>query len=250
MKEISSLRMILFGNMDEQFIRCESILGKNYIDKLKNKTVAIFGLGGVGGYVVEALARSGISNFVLIDNDTISTSNLNRQIFALHSTIGEYKTEIARKRILDINKNANVVTYNIFYLPDNKSDIDFKSYDYCIDCIDTITSKIDIIEECYKNNVKIISSTGAGNKLDPTMLRVSDIYKTEMDPLAKVLRKELKSRNIPSLKVVYSIEKPVNSVIVDENNKNRHAPSSLVFVPATMGLIIAKEVLLDLLKEE
>ena len=235
--------------MNEEFIRSSLLLGDDYLDKIKDKTVAVFGLGGVGGYVVEALARSGISNFVLVDNDTISVSNINRQIFALHSTINRYKTEVAKERILDINCNANVKTYNIFYLPSNKSLIDFKSFDYCIDCVDTVTSKIDIIEECYKNNVKIISSTGAGNKLDPTMLKVSDIYKTEMDPLSKVLRKELKARNIPSLKVVYSTEKPSNKVVIDDTNINRHAPSSAVFVPASMGLLIAKEVLLDLINE-
>ena len=190
--------------MINQFSRTELLIGSENINKLKNSTVAVFGIGGVGGFAAEALARAGIGHLVLIDNDTVSLTNINRQIVALHSTIGKYKTEVMRDRIADINPDAIVEVHNCFYLPENKSDFDFSKYDYVVDAVDTVAAKLSIIEEAKRCNVPVISSMGAGNKLNPTMFEVADISKTSVCPLAKVMRYELKKRGIKNVKVVYS----------------------------------------------
>ena len=188
--------------MINQFSRTELLIGSENIDKLKNSTVAVFGIGGVGGFATEALARAGIGHLVLIDNDTVSLTNINRQIVALHSTIGKYKTEVMSDRIADINPDAIVEVHNCFYLPENKDDFDFSKYDYVVDAVDTVAAKLSIIEEAKRCNVPVISSMGAGNKLNPTMFEVADISKTSVCPLAKVMRYELKKRGIKNVKVV------------------------------------------------
>ncbi len=240
--------------------RTEILIGKENIEKLKNSSVIIFGVGGVGSFCVEAIARCGVSNIHIVDDDTISITNINRQIIATHSTIGKNKTEVVKQRILDINPNANVTISKIFYTKDTVNTIDLSKYDYVIDAIDTISSKILLVEEATKLNVPIISSMGTGNKLDPTKFVVSDIYKTSMCPLAKVMRYELKKRGIKKLKVVYSTEKPIKPapINIDENakstspfrdtNKRRETPGSISFVPSVAGLIIASQVINDILK--
>ena len=238
--------------MQDQFLRTKLLFGDNGMERLKNAKVIVFGVGGVGGFVIEALARSGIGNLTIVDKDTVSITNINRQIIALNSTIDRYKCEVMEERIKDINPLCNVDKRVCFYLPQNKDEFDFSLYDYVVDCVDTVTAKITIIEEAKRNNVKVISAMGAGNKLDPTMLKVSDIYKTKVDPLARVMRTELKKRNIKKLKVVYSEEVPINipleDRIVDEVTK-KVTPGSTAFVPSAMGLIIAREVIMDLLKK-
>lgn len=238
--------------MSEIFSRFELLVGKNSIDTLSKKTVAIFGVGGVGGYVTEALARSGVGNFVLVDNDYVSITNINRQLLATHSSLGKAKVEVARERILDINPNANVTIYKAFYLPSNRDKFDFSKYDYVVDAVDTVTAKIDIIVNAYENNVKVISAMGAGNKLSPAMMEISDIYKTEMDPLAKVMRRELKKRGIKHLKVVYSKEKPIKPLIdissLEHTDTRKDVPGSSAFVPSVAGLLIASEVVKDLIE--
>lgn len=232
--------------MENIFSRTELLLGKDKVDLLKNKKVLIFGIGGVGGFVCEALARSGIGYFDLVDNDRVSISNINRQIIATTKTIGLYKTELMKERIESINPSANVKTYNLFYTKDNQDVFDFNNYDYIIDCIDTVTSKLLIIENATKLNKNIISSMGTGNKINPMMLEISDINKTSVDPLAKVMRYELRKRGIKKLKVLYSKELPMKleEEIINENNKV--IPGSISFVPSTAGLIIASEVIKDL----
>ena len=233
--------------MINQFSRTELVLGKENIEKLKKARIAIFGLGGVGGYVVEALARSGVSNFDLIDNDTVSITNINRQIIATLDTVGKYKVDVMEERILSINKDANIKKYQCFYLPENSNQFDFSQYDYVIDAIDTVTAKIDIIVKCNELNVPIISSMGTGNKINPLMLEVTDIYKTSVCPLAKVMRYELKRRGIKKLKVIYSKENPIKidqSKVEEESKKN--IPGSTSFVPSVAGLIIASEVIKDI----
>lgn len=225
------------------FSRLEMMIGLENLNKLKTKKVIVFGIGGVGGYVVEALTRSAIGRIDIVDSDKISSSNINRQIIALNSTIGQYKTEVMKKRMLDINPEINVETYNIFFLPDNQDEIDFSKYDYIIDAIDTIKAKIALVECAKKYDIPIISSMGTGNKLNPSMLEVSDIYKTSVCPLARVMRQELKKRNIDKLKVVYSKEIPIKNKNIDGKN----IPSSNSFVPSVAGLIIASEVVKDLL---
>ena len=232
-------------------IRTEILVGKNNIKKLKNSKVIIFGVGGVGSFCVEAIARSGISNIHLVDNDTVSTTNINRQLIALHSTIGQDKVEICKNRILDINPNANVTTSKIFYTKETMDSIDLSQYDYVIDAIDTITSKILLVEEATRLNVPIISSMGTGNKLDPTKFTVTDIYKTSICPLAKVMRYELRKRGIKKLKVVYSTEKPIKPADIPteiEVTKKRQTPGSISFVPSVAGLTIASVVVNDILK--
>lgn len=238
--------------MLNQFSRTQLLLGKKSMDELANKTVAIIGVGGVGGYTVEALARSGVGHFVLIDDDLVCITNINRQILATIKTIGLPKVEVAKERILQINPKATVETYKTFYLPSNRDQFDFSKYDYVVDAIDTVTAKIDIIVRCYENNIPIISAMGAGNKMNPSMLEVTDIYKTEMDPLAKVMRRELKKRGVKKLKVVYSKEKAITPLepIFDEekpDSKRRSIPGSTAFVPSVSGLIIASEVVKDLI---
>ena len=233
----------------EQFSRTELLFGEEAMNKLKNARVAIFGIGGVGGYVVEALARSGVGNLDLIDNDEISLSNLNRQIIATHSTVGRDKVDVAAERVQDINPDAVVVGHKVFYTPDTADQFDFSQYDYVVDAIDTVTGKLQIVEEAVRCQVPVISSMGTGNKLDPTCLEIADISKTSVDPLARVMRKELKKRGITHLKVVYSKEKPMPVKVPDEEKgetTRRAIPGSNAYVPATAGLILAAEVIRDL----
>lgn len=239
--------------MLNQFSRTELILGKENVNKIRQAKVAVFGLGGVGSFVVEGLARAGVENFILIDNDTISITNLNRQLFALNSTIGKNKVDVAKARILDINPNAKVEIHKEFVI-DNFDNILDKSTNYIVDAIDTISAKINLVQKAKEINVPIISSMGTGNKLDPTKLEVTDIKKTSICPVAKILRKELKNRNIDKLKVVYSTETPIlpNKEVQKEYieyGENERTPGSVSFVPSVAGLIIAREVIKDLIKE-
>lgn len=239
--------------MLNQFSRTELILGKENVNKIRQSKVAVFGLGGVGSFVVEGLARAGVENFILIDNDTISITNLNRQLFALNSTIGKNKVDVAKARILDINPNAKVEIRKEFVI-DNFDNILDKSTNYIVDAIDTISAKINLVQKAKEINVPIISSMGTGNKLDPTKLEVTDIKKTSICPVAKILRKELKNRNIDKLKVVYSTETPIlpNKEVQKEYieyGENERTPGSVSFVPSVAGLIIAGEVIKDLIKE-
>ena len=232
-----------------EFSRAEILLGKKAIEKLNNSKVAVFGIGGVGSYVVEGLARAGVGSFVLIDNDEVSITNINRQIIATHETVGKNKVDVAKERILSINPNANIETHKEFFTPDSPMPVD-DTVDYIVDCIDTVTAKIDLVVRANKMGIPIISCMGTGNKLDPTKFEVSDIYKTSMCPLAKVMRKELKKRGICKLKVVYSKEEPINALAdkEDENlNTSRHIPGSISFVPSVAGLIIAGEVVKSLI---
>lgn len=215
------------------------------MDKLSKARVAVFGIGGVGGYVVEALARSGVGKLDLIDKDIVSESNINRQIIALHSTIGQAKTQVMAARVKDINPDIEVCTRDVFFLPETADDFDFSLYDYVVDAIDTVAGKITLIEKANAAGVPVISAMGAGNKLDPTAFEVSDIAKTSVCPLARVMRRELKKRGIEHVKVVYSKEQPVENTQA-ENGKA--VPASIAFVPPVMGLIIAGEVVKDLIK--
>ena len=233
--------------MLDQFARTELLLGKDAVEHLSHCRVAVFGIGGVGGYVCEALARSGVGSLDLIDNDKVCLSNINRQIIATMKTVGEYKTRVMKNRILDINPEAVVNTYECFFLPETAADFPFDQYDYVVDAIDTVTAKIELVMQCQKAGVPIISSMGAGNKLDPTQFRVADIYKTKMDPLAKVMRRELKKRGVTKLKVVYSEEEPISLPESEpQPNGRRSTPGSTAFVPSVAGLIIAGEVIKDL----
>ena len=233
--------------VENAFCRTEYLIGQEALQKLKNAKVAIFGIGGVGSYVVEALARVGIGSFVLVDKDTVSISNLNRQIIATLSTIGKNKVDIAKERILSINPNAKVETFTDFFMPGNNKIIN-NSISYIVDAIDTVTSKIELVMQAKKLNIPVISSMGTGNKLDPTRFEISDIYDTSVCPLAKVMRKELKARKINNLKVLYSKEEPIKTNIKDENGKL--IPGTISFVPSVAGLIIAKEVVFDLMQNE
>ncbi|MCR5061446.1 MAG: tRNA threonylcarbamoyladenosine dehydratase [Saccharofermentans sp.] len=231
------------------FARTELLLGKPAMERLSGCRVAVFGIGGVGGYVCEALVRSGIGAFDLIDNDKVCVTNINRQIIATSKTVGRYKTEVMKERMLEINPSVEVNIHNSFFLPENASDFPFTQYDYVVDAIDTVTAKIELIMQCQKAGVPIISSMGAGNKLDASAFRVADIYKTSMDPLAKVMRRELKKRGVKKLKVVYSEEEPVRPQGESTESKGttgRAAPGSTAFVPSVAGLIIAGEVVKDL----
>lgn len=236
--------------MLNEFSRTELLLGKEVMEKLKNSAVAVFGIGGVGGYVVEALARCGVGGIAIFDNDEVSITNINRQIIATRSTIGRKKVDVMKERIYDINSNAKVEAFATFYLPENAQQYDLSKYDYVVDAIDTVAAKIELIVRANEANVPIMSSMGAGNKLNPTMLEVSDIYKTSMDPLAKVMRHELKKRNIKRLKVVYSKEQPIKTDCSDisklECITKRSIPGSISFVPSVAGFIIASEVVKDL----
>ena len=231
-----------------QFSRTELLIGKDGIDKLANAKVAVFGIGGVGSFVVEGLARAGIGNFVLVDKDEVDITNLNRQIIATHKTIGKPKVEVARERILDINPNASVKIYQEFFMPESEGILD-KSIDYIIDAVDTVTAKIELVVRADKLGIPIISSMGTGNKLDPTRFEVTDIYKTSVCPLAKVMRKELKIRGIKNLKVVYSKEEPIKTLNSDEITNKKQVPGSISFVPSVAGLIIAGEVIKDIIKK-
>jgi len=240
--------------MLNQFSRTQLLLGENAMEKLANSRVAVFGVGGVGGYVCEALARTGIGTFDLVDNDQVCVTNLNRQIIATRKTIGMNKVDVMRDRILDINPDAVVNVYNCFFLPENADEFPFEKYDYVVDAVDTVTAKIALVMICQKKNIPIISSMGAGNKLEASAFKVSDIYKTKMCPLAKVMRTELKKRGVKKLKVVYSEEKPISinkerlasSGVEQENTSKRAIPGSIAFVPSVAGLIIAGEIIKDI----
>ena len=227
--------------MENRFSRTEALLGEWAMEKLKKARVAVFGIGGVGGHVVEALVRSGVGAVDIVDSDKVCLSNLNRQIIATESSIGKYKVDVMKERILDINPEAVVNVHKCFYLPETKDEFDFSQYSYVVDAVDTVTAKIQLVMEAAEAGVPIISSMGAGNKLDPTAFQVADIYKTSVCPLAKVMRRELKKRGIKKLKVVYSREQPVVKNAV---------PASVAFVPSVAGLIIAGEVIKDLAKAD
>ncbi len=245
-----------------QFSRTELLLGKEAMEKLKNAKVAVFGIGGVGGYVCEALVRSGVGAFDLIDDDKICLTNLNRQIIATRKTVGKYKTDVMKDRILEINPDARVEVHKCFFLPENADEFPFEEYDYIVDAVDTVTAKISLVMKAQEMNVPIISSMGAGNKLDASQFRVADIYKTKVCPLAKVMRRELKKRGVKKLKVVYSEEQPTRPVedmaiscrtncicpsgAAHKCTERRDIPGSVAFVPSVAGLIIAGEVVKDL----
>ena len=222
---------------DDRFSRTKNLIGAEAVEGLSNASVAIFGIGGVGGFVTEALARSGIGHFLLVDSDTVDITNINRQIVALDSTVGKSKVQVMKSRILDINPEADVEIRECFYLPENADEFDFSKYDYIVDAVDTVTAKINIISKAKECGVPVISAMGAGNKLDPTAFKVADISKTKVCPLAKVMRYELKKRGIKDVKVVYSEENPVLKLQI---------PASISFVPSVAGLIMAGEVIKDL----
>ena len=228
----------------EMFSRTENLIGKENVEKLRRARVAVFGIGGVGGHAVEALVRSGVGAVDIVDNDVVSESNINRQIIALHSTIGRKKTQVMKERLLDINPQLQVQTHDLFFLPETP--FDFSPYDYVIDAIDTVSGKIAIIAGAKKAGVPVISAMGAGNKLDPTAFEVADVQKTSGCPLARVMRRELKKREIFGVKAVYSKEEPKGQAIQDENGKS--APASVAFCPSVMGLIIAGEVIKDIIR--
>lgn len=248
--------------MLNQFSRTELLFGERAMEKLAASRVAVFGIGGVGGHTAEALVRSGIGTIDIIDDDKVCLTNINRQIFATRKTVGKYKVDVAAERLLDINPELRVNTFKTFYMPETAEQFDFSDYDYIVDAIDTVTGKIALAENAFAASTHIISSMGAGNKLDPTAFEVSDIYKTSVCPLAKVMRSELRKRNIPALKVVYSKEKPLTPIenpgISCHKNcicppgtertctKRRQVPGSNAFVPSVVGLIIAGEVIKDL----
>ena len=250
--------------MLNQFSRTELLFGKEAMDKLQNSRVAVFGIGGVGGYVCEALVRSGVYHFDLIDDDQVCLTNLNRQIIATRKTVGQYKVDVMRERILEINPDADVSVHKCFFLPENADEFPFEEYDYVVDAVDTVTAKIELVMKAQEKGVPIISSMGAGNKLDPSAFKVSDIYKTRVDPLARVMRREMKKRGIKKLKVVYSEEdpkRPIEDMAVSCRNncicppgaqhkctERRDIPGSTAFVPSVAGLIIAGEVIKDLIK--
>lgn len=235
--------------INDQYIRTRIIMGSDAIDRLHQARVAVFGLGGVGGYVVEALARGGIGELDIVDNDEVVLSNLNRQIIATHETLGLPKTKAAAQRIRSIDENIIVHEYPCFYLPDKKDLFPFDQFDYIVDAIDTVTAKLDLIEEAHKRNIPIICAMGCGNRLDPSKLVITDIYKTSGDPLAKVMRKELKKRGIRKLRVVYSTEKPLKPLLSAEDlgeTNRRSIPGSSAFVPSAAGLFIASAVCREL----
>ncbi len=231
----------------EQFARTEALLGQAAMEKLAHSRVAVFGIGGVGGYVCEALARSGVGELDLIDNDRVCLTNLNRQIIATHKTIGRYKTEVMRERILEINPEAVVRVHQCFFLPDNAEQFPFPEYDYVVDAVDTVTAKIELILRAQESGAPVISSMGAGNKLDAGAFRTADIYETKVCPLARVMRRELRKRHVERLKVVYSEEEPFTPQGQEEGDSVRRAvPGSVAFVPSVAGLLIAGEVVRDL----
>ncbi len=251
--------------MLNQFSRTQLLLGDEAMNKLAGSRVAVFGIGGVGGYVCEALIRSGVGAIDLVDDDKVCLTNLNRQIIATRKTIGQYKTQVMKERILDINPDAKVEVHNCFFLPETADDFEFEKYDYVVDAVDTVTAKIALVMKCKEKNVPIISSMGAGNKLDASAFRVADIYKTKVCPLAKVMRRELKKRGVKKLKVVYSEEMPIKPLedmssscktncicppgAQHKCTQRRAIPGSVAFVPSVAGLIIAGEVVKDLIKD-
>lgn len=249
-----------------QFSRTQLLLGKDSMKKLHDAHVAVFGIGGVGGYVCEALVRSGVRRFDLIDDDKVCLTNLNRQIIATRKTVGKYKAEVMKERILEINPDCEVNVHKCFFLPENADDFDFDNYDYIVDAVDTVTAKIELVMKAKEKNVPIICSMGAGNKLDASMFKVSDIYKTKVCPLAKVMRRELKKRGVRKLKVVYSEEQPIRPIedmsiscrthcicppgAKHKCTERRDIPGSVAFVPSVVGLIIAGEIVKDICKTE
>ena len=233
--------------MSEQFSRTERLIGTDAVEKLKNSHVAVFGVGGVGSYTVEALARAGVGTLTLVDSDVVAKSNINRQIIALNSTVGRDKVEVAAERIADINPDCNVICHKKFVLPENMGEFDFAGFDYIVDAIDTVSAKLALVEIANEKNVPIICSMGTGNKLNPLMFEVTDVFKTSVCPLARVMRVELKKRGIKKLKVLYSKEEPIKIENVSEGNR-RAVPASISFVPSAAGLIIAGEVIKDLIK--
>lgn len=251
--------------MQNQFSRTQLLFGKPAIDTLNGSRVAVFGVGGVGGYVVEVLARSGVGELDLFDDDRICLTNVNRQIYALLSTVGKHKVDVAEERVHDINKRCIVHKYQMFYMPQNADDIDLSAFDYVVDCVDTVTAKLELIKRCYQMHIPIISCMGAANKIDPTAFRVADINQTKMDPLAKVVRKKLRKLGIPKLKVVYSEEEPLKQIDDDtiscrfhcicpnkdmrKCTERRDIPASNAFVPAAAGLIVGGEVVKDLIQK-
>lgn len=250
--------------MLNQFSRTQLLLGEENMNRLSEAKVAIFGIGGVGGYVAEALARSGVGSFVLVDDDKVCLTNINRQIIATRKTVGQYKVDVMKERILDINPKAEVEVRKCFYLPENAHEFDFSTYSYVVDAVDTVTAKIEIIMRAQAAGIPVMSSMGAGNKLDPTKFQVADIYKTSMCPLARVMRQELKKRRVKRLKVVYSTEKPTRPIedmsiscrtncicppgAAHKCTERRDIPGSIAFVPSVAGLILAGEVIKDLCK--
>ena len=234
--------------MKDRFSRTEMLIGNDALVKLRNSRVAVFGIGGVGGYIAEALVRAGVGALDLIDNDTVSESNINRQIIALTSTVGMLKTEVMEKRLLDINPEAEIRCINRFVLPENIDEFNFSAYSYVADAIDTISGKLAIIEKAYSEGIPVISSMGTGNKLDPTKFEITDIYKTSVCPLARVMRYELKKRGVKKLKVLYSKEEPVKPSVAEINEKGKAIPGSISFVPPAAGLIVASEIIKDLTK--
>lgn len=251
--------------MLNQFSRTQLLIGEEGINRLKGAKVAIFGIGGVGGYVCEALVRSGVGAFDLIDDDKVCLTNLNRQIIATRKTVGKYKVDVMKERILDINPDADVQVHKCFFLPENAADFPFEEYDYIVDAVDTVTAKISLVMKAKELNIPIISSMGAGNKLDASLFKVADIYQTKVCPLAKVMRRELKKRGVKKLKVVYSEEQPMTPIedmaiscrsncicpsgAVHKCTERRAIPGSVAFVPSVAGLIIAGEVVKDLIAE-
>lgn len=234
--------------MENQFERSAFIIGEEGVEKLKNSHVAVFGVGGVGGYVVEALVRSGVGEITIVDNDTVCLSNINRQIIATHETVGQYKVDVMERRIKSINPNAIVHVHRCFFLPETADEFDFSTYDYVVDAIDTVAGKLSLVEKAQAVGTPIMCSMGAGNKLDPTKFEVADIYKTSVCPLAKVMRYECKRRGIKKLKVVYSKELPITPVAKpSEPTQRRSTPGSIAFVPSAAGLIIASTVVRDIL---
>jgi tRNA A37 threonylcarbamoyladenosine dehydratase len=252
--------------MLNQFSRTQLLLGKEAMEKLSRSRVAVFGIGGVGGYVCEALVRSGVGALDLIDDDKVCLTNLNRQLIATRKTVGKYKVDVMEERILDINPEAKVKTYKCFFLPENADEFPFSEYDYIVDAVDTVTAKLSLIEKAKEKNIPVISCMGAGNKLDASLFQVADIYKTKVCPLAKVMRRELKKRGIKKLKVVYSEEQPIQPIddmaiscrnhcicppgAAHKCTERRAIPGSTAFVPAAAGLILAGEVIKDLAKED
>ncbi|WP_028044309.1 tRNA threonylcarbamoyladenosine dehydratase [Candidatus Stoquefichus massiliensis] len=229
------------------FSRFELLIGEEKLNQLQNKHIIVFGVGGVGGYVIEALVRSGIEHIAIVDNDVVSLTNLNRQIIATQQTIDQKKVDVMKERIMSINPRCDVHTLEMFYLPETADEIDLSQYDYVIDAIDTITAKIELAVRCEKLSIPLISSMGTGNKMNPSMLEVTDIYKTSVCPLAKVMRHELKARRVKHLKVVYSKEVPMKPRASNEQTNKRTVPGSTAFVPSSAGLLIASEVIKDLL---
>ena len=235
--------------MDQRFSRTERIFGADGMDKLRNSCVAVFGVGGVGSYIAEGLARSGVGHIHLIDSDDVDITNLNRQLEALTDTVGMPKAEAMKLRILQINPECDVIVHDCFFLPENSGDFDFTKYDYVADAVDTVTAKIELVMKAQREGTPIISSMGTGNKLCPAMLEVADIYKTSVCPLARVMRQELKKRGVKKLKVIYSKEEPIKAMASEEENAHRRSiPASAVFVPGTAGLIIASEIVKDILQ--